>query len=268
LSRNHGWKRPGQYLAIAEGQLREIVGMFGDEGPLEVWFDGGTGPSASAIQPVLLDAAPDAVCHSCFPNFTKAGSVRWMGNEEGMMPLPSWVSFELLLRRRAHHFSQRLSAVLTLSDTHGTSMTVFWQGADFGEGSHGGGGHPLGAAFMPPSSDAVLREHYWFWEPNTTSSLKTTKKLVHNYLTSVGRAANLILNVAPDGTGQIPAPDVARYAEMGHAIRCLFSQPVANSSSSEAVILPGTPRGLPMDMETGAITWEVSGPLCPFWRTF
>ena len=104
-----------EYLEIAKGQLREIIAYFGDEGPLEIWFDGGTGPSAAEIGPVVLDAAPGAVCHSCYSNFTKGGSVRWMGNEEGMMPLPSW-------------------------------------GSDTGEGSKGGGGDPLGASFMPPSS--------------------------------------------------------------------------------------------------------------------
>lgn len=53
---------------------------------------------------------------------------------------------------------------------------------------HGGGsGDPYGATFQPPSCDAVLREHYWFWEPNTESSIKSTRKLVDNYLTSVGK---------------------------------------------------------------------------------
>ena len=26
-----------EYLAIAKGQLREIIAMFGDEGPVEIW---------------------------------------------------------------------------------------------------------------------------------------------------------------------------------------------------------------------------------------
>jgi hypothetical protein len=64
------------YLEVAAGQLREIIALFGDEGPLEVWFDGGTGPSAPVIGPVVGAAAPDAVCHSCYANFTRAGAVR------------------------------------------------------------------------------------------------------------------------------------------------------------------------------------------------
>ena len=78
---------------------------------------------------------------------------------------------------------------------------------------------------------------------------KSTKKLVQNYLTSVGRASNLILNVAPDGTGAIPQSDVTRYAEMGSAIRCLFSQPIASTTS-----IAGS---MPMDPKTGFISWQL-----------
>lgn len=169
--------------------------------------------SASAIAPVVREAAPKAVCHSCYSNFTEAGSIRWMGNEAGMMPLPSWACAK-------------------------------------GDGSQGSGGNPLGEAFMPPSSDAVLREHYWFYQNATDGSAKTALKLVHNYLTSVGRAANLILNVAPDGTGAIPADDVSRYAEMGAAIECLFSQPLLDTNATGATF------SHKMAKATGVIEWD------------
>lgn len=54
---------------------------------------------------------------------------------------------------------------------------------------------------------------------------------MQNYLTSVGRASNLILNVAPDGTGAVPPSDIIRYTEMGDAIKCLFSRSVVKSTS-------------------------------------
>eukprot|EP00040_Diaphanoeca_grandis_P029076 m.169306 g.169306 ORF g.169306 m.169306 type:complete len:509 (-) comp31560_c7_seq1:37-1563(-) len=182
-----------EYLQIAQAQLKEIIDMFGDEGPLEVWFDGGTGPNSAAIGPVVRQAAPNAVCHSCYANFSgpNAGPVRWMGNEEGAMPLPSWAA------------SSENSAT----------------------------GNPLGPIFAPPSSDTVLREHYWFYQNDTEQYTRSTKALVNVYLTSVGRASNLILNIAPDGTGAIPASDVARYAEMGDAIKCLFSKLVVSVSN-------------------------------------
>ena len=96
-----------------------------------MWFDGGTGPSAPAIGPVVRAAAPNAVCHSCHSNFTRAGAVRWMGNEEGVMPLPSWACAAA-------------------------------DGTNSGVPAGSGGGSPLQDAYMPPSSDVVLREHYWY----------------------------------------------------------------------------------------------------------
>ena len=110
-------------------------------------------------------------------------------------------------------------------------------------------GDPRGDTFSPPSCDAVLREHYWFWQNATEPATKTTAALVANYLTSVGRAANLILNIAPDQTGAVPAPDVAAYAAMGEAVRCLFSRPLAATNS-------------PLAMNGSAMVWELDdGPL-------
>jgi hypothetical protein len=41
----------------------------------------------------------------------------------------------------------------------------------------------------------------------------------------------MILNIAPDGTGAVPSTDVTRYSEMGTALKCLFSKPVAQSDA-------------------------------------
>ena len=204
-----------EFLAVAKSQLVELADRFGAEGPVEVWFDGGAGPNTAAISSTVMQVAPGAVCHSCQSNFTKGGMARWMGNENGVMPLPSW-------------------------------------GA--GSPDKGDNGNPLGQAFIPPSCDAVLREHLWFFANTSTGVEKgvptSTIGLVRKYLTSVGRAANLILNVGPDGrTGAIPAPDVTRYAEMGTAVACLFGQPLANTSD-----------GLAMSA-AGEITWKLGAPI-------
>ena len=201
-----------EFIKIAKTQLTELSDRFGPDGPVEIWFDGGGGPNTAATSSTVLKVAPGAVCHSCVPNFTKGGTARWMGNEAGDMPLPSW-----------------------------------------GAGSHKNG-DPLGPLFSPPSCDAVLREHLWFFVNSSdgkgrgvpTSTLGLTRK----YLTSVGRAANLILNIGPDGrTGAIPAEDISRYSEMGAAIDCLFSQPIANTS-----------EGLAMSA-TKLITWKLPEPI-------
>ena len=73
-----------------------------------------------------------SICHSCFP-FTQDDDigkdrygygVRWMGNEEGVMPLPSWSCVK-------------------------RDQSAPW------------GGDPYGVFFEPASVDTVLREHYW-----------------------------------------------------------------------------------------------------------
>lgn len=173
---------------------------------------GGTGPSAADIGPTVDASAPRAVCHSCMPNFTSAGGIRWMGNEEGQMPLPSW-------------------------------------GAAAAETS--GGGDPNGEYFMPPSTDTVLREHYWFWQHNTEQHIKSTKTLVDNYLTSVGRASNLILNIAPGPDGSIPTQDIAAYENMGTAVKCLFSRPIGKTGSNAPLSVDGN----------GTITWALPAAL-------
>eukprot|EP01051_Picozoa_sp_SAG22_P005655 SAG22_NODE_342_length_11973_cov_10.127927_4_plen_240_part_00 len=108
------------------------------------------------------------------------------------------------------------------------------------------------------SSFSLSPATHRFYQDQTENHTKSTKALVHNYLTSVGRAANLILNVAPDGTGAVPPSDVARYAEMGTAIECLFSKPLAKSSNHS---IP--PFGA-MEKTTGVIEWALppTGAAC------
>eukprot|EP01064_Diplonema_japonicum_P034425 TRINITY_DN7118_c0_g1_i1.p1 TRINITY_DN7118_c0_g1~~TRINITY_DN7118_c0_g1_i1.p1 ORF type:complete len:457 (+),score=91.30 TRINITY_DN7118_c0_g1_i1:71-1441(+) len=171
-----------QYNDIVGKQLRELYGY---KGAYEVWYDGGVDTVLTPSVPqVVSELVPDALCHSCV-NFSRDVGLRWMGNEEGVMPLPSW-------------------------------------GASNGTVN----GDPHSVSFMPPSADTVLREHYWFWWNNTENTIKSTTKLVSNYLTSVGRASNLILNMAPDSTGAVPQADVTAYAKFGAAIKCLFSDQI------------------------------------------
>lgn len=209
-----GWPRlyggpslsQAQYEDVVLAQLQELAG-YTQPGWQEVWFDGGVNTVLTPrVGPAVRSMFPTAVCHSCF-NFTQAGGpgsggqgngygLRWMGNEEGVMPLPSW-------------------------------------GATVGDGSGPFGGYATGPVYLPPSCDTVLSEHYWFWQPESEGYLRSTCDLVNVYLTSVGRAANLILNMAPNTTGGLAPADVSAYASFGSALSCLWSKPlgeVANMS--------------------------------------
>jgi hypothetical protein len=111
-------------------------------------------------------------------------------------------------------------------------------------------GDPEGAIYAPASCDTVLAEHYWFWVPTEPQHLRSTCALVGVYLTSVGRSSNLILNIAPDVTGGVPAADVEAYAAMGAAVACLWAAPL------------GEVLGVTLDGESGAaeVAWPAPVP--------
>ena len=91
-------------------------------------------------------------------------------------------------------------------------------------------GAPGGPFFIPPSSDTVLSEHFWFWLPGYGDHLRSTCALVSAYLTTVGRSANLILNMAPNTTGGLDPGDVTAYAAMGQAVQCLWEQQLGEAT--------------------------------------
>jgi len=79
--------------------------------------------------------------------------------------------------------------------------------------------------FIP---EAVLHTRStWFWSTNSDSTLKSVDGLVQVYYDSIGRGANLLVNMTPDPTGRIPEAEVKRLAEFGAEIQRRFSHPVA-----------------------------------------
>ncbi len=88
-----------QYEDKVLAQLAELKG-YEDDGAgawFEWWYDGGVNLTFTPrVGPFMRQNFPGALCHSC-AGFTEAGApgvdgrgLRWMGNEEGSMPLPSW----------------------------------------------------------------------------------------------------------------------------------------------------------------------------------
>lgn len=73
--------------------------------------------------------------------------------------------------------------------------------------------------WRPVEVDTPLHDLHWFWHPNDEATLKSVAKLVDIWENSVGRGGQLMLGIAPDRHGQLPAADVARLEAFGEALR-------------------------------------------------
>ncbi|XP_067053101.1 uncharacterized protein [Acropora muricata] len=179
------------YNKLVEQQMRELFDPKSKySNPFLIWFDAGIIPGVSPnIGPILRTVGNNTICMQC-PSFAGNQGVRWVGDEQAVAPLPLWYSVKA------------------------------------GECGKDNIGDPLGEQFCPPFCDTVIREHYWFWKPNTTDRVKNVSTLVREYLTSVGRGCHLILNLDPDPNGLVEDEDIQAYSAFGKAIQLLYEDEV------------------------------------------
>jgi alpha-L-fucosidase len=210
--RNHqDYGRPG-YLDYYRAQLRELLTSYGDV--FEVWFDGangGDGYYGGARERRTIDAASyydwprtRALVRELQPAavmFSDAGpDVRWVGNERGVAFDTSWNPITL---RGLYPGDPKYSAVAA--------------------------GAPDGSDWAPPEVDVSIRPG-WFYHPAEDSRVKSVERLVEIYEQSVGRGANLLLNVPPDRRGLIPDVDAARLREFGARIADMYRMDLARTA--------------------------------------
>ncbi len=78
--------------------------------------------------------------------------------------------------------------------------------------------------FMPYECDCRIRGH-WFYDRDEYS-LKSVDELIGMYEMSVGRGANLLLNIGPDERGLLPETDIARLMQLKAEIDKRYSYPL------------------------------------------
>jgi alpha-L-fucosidase len=76
--------------------------------------------------------------------------------------------------------------------------------------------------WRPVEADTPLHRGHWFWHPNDESTLRSVDELLDIYVKTVGHGAQLMLGLAPDDTGQLPATDVKRLHEFGAALHRIY----------------------------------------------
>lgn len=212
--RNNAAYGTPEYIAIYRQQLTELLANYG---PIfEVWFDGangGDGYYGGAREKRVIDRntyygwpatwelvrklQPDAVM------FSDIGpDVRWVGNERGIADDPCWAAYDPV-------------------------------GADGGPAGIGNVrerdsavGTRHGSQWMPAECDVSIRPG-WFWHEREAP--KTPAQLIDLYYKSVGRGANLLLNVPPNRQGLLDAADVASLAAFGEYRRATFGKNLART---------------------------------------
>jgi alpha-L-fucosidase len=203
-----------RYIETYRRQLTELLTGYGDI--FEVWHDGangGDGYYGGAREKRTIDKRtyydwPNtwALVRRLQPGaviFSDVGpDVRWVGNERGIAGDPCWATYDPVA-------------------------------ADGGPASPGDvrekespAGHRSGSHWLPAECDVSIRPG-WFWHERENARVKTPQQLIDLYYQSVGRGANLLLNVPPNRDGLLNAEDIASLQAFGEYRRRVFAKPVA-----------------------------------------
>jgi alpha-L-fucosidase len=78
-----------------------------------------------------------------------------------------------------------------------------------------------GAHWLPAECDVSIRPG-WFWHQNENARVKTPAQLIDLFYKSVGRGANLLLNVPPNREGLLQAEDVASLRGLANYMQGTF----------------------------------------------
>ncbi|SHM56039.1 alpha-L-fucosidase [Cyclobacterium lianum] len=194
-----------RYFPVFLEQLRELLTGYGEISYL--WFDGAYDPFGWDVmhpdsQIPLGTSYGDAIqsmVRQLQPNAVIMGGtkpdVRWSGSEQGWAPYP-------------------LENVVKPGEGHAN-----WVG-------------PQNAGYIPAEANLHTRST-WFWSPDSDHTLKDSSFLMNAYLETIGRGANLLINITPDNTGLIPAAEVRLLENFGNSVRKTFGNPFGITSSKQ-----------------------------------
>ena len=79
----------------------------------------------------------------------------------------------------------------------------------------------------------MMRWHNWFFEEADVHTVKPVEELIGLYYLSVGRGANLLINIGPDRRGQLPDADREALLALGDEIRRRFDNPLAGMKDGQ-----------------------------------
>jgi alpha-L-fucosidase len=188
-----------RYNQYYVAQLTELLTQYGPI--VELFFDGanGEGPNGKKqlydwplVHRTVRALQPDALM------FSDAGpDIRWIGNERGIAGDPNWCTVNPELVPYAGFDAPQVGDWLQHGQADGT-------------------------AWRPGEADVSIRPG-WFHHEAENAKVRSVDNLMELYFASVGRNANLLLNVPPTRDGLFHEADVARLAEFGARVREVFA---------------------------------------------
>ncbi|MDR2926779.1 MAG: alpha-L-fucosidase [Cytophagaceae bacterium] len=221
--RNHPAYGTPDYNQVFANTLNEVLSSYGEV--FEQWFDGANGEGHEGKKQVYDWELFHKTVYRNQPHaiiFSDVGpGCRWMGNEQGVAGETNWATM----------------------NTEG-----FEPGSGAPDPSVLNTGEQGGKAWVPAEVDVSIRPG-WFYSPATDDKVKTVEKLMDIYYTSVGRNANLLLNVPPDRRGRIHPNDSTRLMEFRKAREMAF----ANDLSAKADIKASNTRANSAEYSVGNI---------------
>ena len=181
--RNHPKYGTAEYNDVFVNMMKEVVRNYGPF--FEFWWDGANGEGPNGKKQVYDWHRFEQTMRSIAPNtvvFSDIGpDIRWVGNEKGIAGDPNWNFLDTA------GFTRGEGAPPTDTLNHGNVHGKNW---------------------IPAECDVSIRPG-WFYHPEEDDKVKTPEELFQLYLKSVGRGANLLLNVPPDRRGLINEHDSA-----------------------------------------------------------
>lgn len=199
--RNHPAYGTPAYNEVFAAMLREVLTGYGDI--FELWLDGANGEGPNGKKQVYDWELFHETIRACQPGaviFSDVGpGCRWLGNERGEAGETCWSRLDI---------------------------AGFGPGLDAPPADTLNRGNVFGAAWVPGEADVSIRPG-WFYDPSSDGEVKSVAELFDIYCTSVGRNANLLLNVPADRRGRIPAPDSVRLMELRSVLDATFADNLA-----------------------------------------
>lgn len=179
-------------------QISELLTNYGKIDYL--WFDGcgseGHEYDTKRIISVIRSLQPAILIFNMWDPDT-----RWVGNEAGIAPMPN------------HSLVNALDFSVLTDEKQA-----------IGE-----------EKFLPAECDCRIRLSNWFYSDNDADTIKDVNELMGLYYYSVGRGANLLLNIAPDRRGLLPDADCQALLAFGKKVKQTFSNKLANLSNAQRV---------------------------------